>query len=834
MAAEPASPGIRTELAAELRALGRHAEAEAACADALRLRPGFAPALLGLALSARLRGDHAAALARFEAAAAADPDNPGLRAELAATLRDAGRSADAEAAWQAALALRPGFVPALVGLGLAARRRGDPGTALARFEAAAAADPANPGLRAELAATLRDAGRSADAEAAWQDALRLRPGFVPALVGLGLAARRRGDRAAALAHFEAAAAAAPGTLSVLLELAAERREQGDLEGARDAARRALAVEPGHAAAWISLGQTERRAARHEAARDAFARAHAADPKALPPVLDLAAEHFLLGDPDAAEALLQHAIAAHPRAAAPRAALARQHRIAGRFAAAIALGREADALEPGLRPAALTVAEALFESAQPEAALAELAEAEQACAAAEHRASLAAARITLLRRAGRIPEAVAAARAAGAAQPGEFGLWHARCLAELRLGDAAAAAACFAAAPPAVTPAQRHALASCRAEAAELRGDHATAEAEMAEAARHAPTAPFPHDVLARLALLRWDAAAVRHHLGEALRLQAGEVALGRRQGRFNLTLPGQLLDEAALTPGLTAALAAALALPEPVEAVAAVAAVLRANPDVTAPAMALLVALRRQGPLVTPDPDAPPIPRAIGQFWDTGEPPADVAGIMASWEERNPGHALRRFDTASAITWLAAHDAPKTLAAFLRADGAAQRADLFRLAWLARQGGLWVDADDRCLAPIEAVLPAGAALVGVQEDLGSCANNLLAAAPEHPVILRALRDAVAALNRGDGDIVWLATGPGLVTRSLGAAVLEASGDGRIGLPPGVAILDRRAVMPCVAMHAAAAYKTTSRYWQHPGRRRGGAAETRVDPPETGP
>ena len=43
------------------------------------------------------------------------------------------------------------------------------------------------------------------------------------------------------------------------------------------------------------------------------------------------------------------------------------------------------------------------------------------------------------------------------------------------------------------------------------------------------------------------------------------------------------------------------------------------------------------------------------------------------------------------------------------------------------------------------------------------------------MIARALDLATAAMNRGDNDIPWLATGPGLITRAF-AQVLAEQGD----------------------------------------------------------
>ena len=133
--------------------------------------------------------------------------------------------------------------------------------------------------------------------------------------------------------------------------------------------------------------------------------------------------------------------------------------------------------------------------------------------------------------------------------------------------------------------------------------------------------------------------------------------------------------------------------------------------------------------------------------------------------------------------------------------------------WLAiKPGGLYVDADDRCLAPLEAVLPAGTGFLGYQEGFSTVSNNVLGAAPGHPVIARALIDAVAALNRGDSDSLWLSTGPGLISRSFALEFSDSPLKPELWLR-GVRVLERFELLQSVAVHCFARYKTTRKHWK---------------------
>ncbi len=241
------------------------------------------------------------------------------------------------------------------------------------------------------------------------------------------------------------------------------------------------------------------------------------------------------------------------------------------------------------------------------------------------------------------------------------------------------------------------------------------------------------------------------------------------------------------------------------------------NPDHTLSAIALLVELRLSGLLPAVAVDAPQagdgrrIPRRIAQFWAQGEPDADLVPMMQSWQAAHPDHAYRCFDRASALAFLQENCTPEVARAFRRAREAAQAADIFRLAWLTVEGGVWADADDRCLAPVSGLIGAETTFLGYQEEFGSIGNNVLAAAPGHPAVVAALRDAVSAALRGDQDMIWLSTGPGLLSRTFARHLSEVPVQAEAALRD-VRIATRAEMQRCVAMFCAAGYKRTKLSW----------------------
>ena len=86
-------------------------------------------------------------------------------------------------------------------------------------------------------------------------------------------------------------------------------------------------------------------------------------------------------------------------------------------------------------------------------------------------------------------------------------------------------------------------------------------------------------------------------------------------------------------------------------------------------------------------------------------------------------------------------------------------------------------------------------------------------APRHPLIVLALRLAVNAVNRGDTDMVWLLTGPALLTRAF-AQALAAGAIAPAALGSEVLLLRRRELFRAVAIHCAAGYKQTMQHWRN--------------------
>jgi hypothetical protein len=110
--------------------------------------------------------------------------------------------------------------------------------------------------------------------------------------------------------------------------------------------------------------------------------------------------------------------------------------------------------------------------------------------------------------------------------------------------------------------------------------------------------------------------------------------------------------------------------------------------------------LQKSGALKTANDVAPGAPNTIVQFWhDLAKLPEDVRECISSWSKwENFGFSHRVFDAAGAREFISHTLGPGHVHAFTRCYHPAMQADYFRLCYLFVKGGLYVDADDVCIA----------------------------------------------------------------------------------------------------------------------------------------
>jgi mannosyltransferase OCH1-like enzyme len=566
-----------------------------------------------------------------------------------------------------------------------------------------------------------------------------------------------------------------------MERALGLRSKNDRATALQAFEHVAAIDPGRG--LIEVAHEQVALGKPEAARHTYRQVLAMLPMNYPAMLGLTELELLAANYEACVAVCDELISAYPMRVAPYRQKARALLYLDRADCAISLMQE---LEKVNGP-----------TAEADAALLEI-----------------------LRTCGRWHEAQAVLALPRVAAASAFPLWFETVLTRLTFFDLSGAKASLER-PPAVRPFEHSRVTYAQGVLADLewRVDDAIRGFQGA-LTLHAQDSGAHHH-LARLHLLKADADGAMHHLRCMNQLNLSALSMRGESVNVSQNLIGQLVNELRLDRELHVRLAEASRL-EPHLRIDAMAELVRFAPALTPPAMGYLLALRQSGHFdveasgdMPSDASALRIPRKLMQFWDQRTPPQDITDLLRTWVEAHPGYSYSRFDNLTAREYLADHYPREVSKAFGCARHPAQASDLFRLAHLLREGGFYVDADDRCVGDLAKLITTGTVLVGYQEQYATLGNNFLGCIAGEPVIERALALAVETLLRGDSETIWLATGPGLLTRAFAEVLLKQASGWQEWLRQR-RILDRNELSTVSWPHSISQYKNTRRSWLRSG------------------
>ncbi|MCG6902271.1 MAG: tetratricopeptide repeat protein, partial [Rhodobacter sp.] len=676
---------------------------------------------LKAARAARGRGDPAAAETHLQAARDADPDGQvaavGL---LAAELhRAAGRPEAADAELETVQARHPGNVWAPYHRGELARQRGDLAAAQAFLRAAQANDPDDrvamiPVLEADL---LVDAGRPAAARLVLEQMTARHPQVVWGHQRLALLAEVQNDPDAARRHFEAALRIDDTRLGLQLGLVRQLLALADHQAAMTRLERLRVAHGPRAEIMLPLVRACRGAgqgAQEEAALIAAVAAHPYDRQ-----------------------LLRHVFATGAREAEPETMVMVLDLVRRRLG-----GDLADELNIRM----------LLQIQDYRAALDAIRGARRARRSVAEARNLA----TALFGAHRFATGLRYVRACLRHWPSDRGFWEVYVQQGLRLGRLAEVGLRLEIAAKRLP---RHVLVSHRLTLCAYRDDLEGA-VRCFETLRDMGLAQAgQRRLLSKLVFNLADPAAAA-----AIEARIGPAGAFEDRPLHRAGLPGMMAMEFDLERRAKPA-------PDLRDWV-------RARPGSSIAAIRLIDAWRGAVP---PEPTPATVsetgvPRHIHQYWDSPDPPAAVAEMVQGWANA-PGFSHRLYDRAAGLKYVRQNCGPDGLRAFHLAQNAAQEADFLRLCILAREGGIWADADDVLYGDLGRLLRAGQGLILYREPQGGAlGNNFIAAPPGHPVMVLAARLAAQALLQRASELAWFKTGPGLLTRAVGQYLAETDSE----------------------------------------------------------
>ncbi len=704
----------------------------------------------------------------------------------------------------------------MLGIAIIARQRGQFPDALAHFEKAKLSHPKNSWVQIEIGRSLRDLTRLDDAETALRKVDPSDTHYRHVLSNLIEIARARGDTQATITLVKETAAHSPDPVTTLVNAANQALNHRDFATARAITQEIATSDPNSMHAAMIDGRIYRAEQNRAEAHAAFAIAAERAPHLAAPLIELAAECMALGQAETASAHLDAALALEPENIQALLQRAERHRATKEIAPALELLRRARASSPTSPWPYLNEAQLLASEGDLESACALIAEGRNVCTPAP---VFAAREGGLLQEAGYLDRARAVFDEASATFPRDVWLWTSRVNLAIAMGDFKLAEQALID-PPASTPSDRARVLIVRARLAEAHWHIEDALRYLEEASSGDPANASAAQELVKLSLFNFDLAGAKRHLQTYAHLQSATANAAGRSPNFTQSQLGQIFDEFSIDARLVATVAA-LARQTDWQRLTGLTELVRRNPDSTATALGLLIGLRRMGTFADTNATdlsvggavAPSIPRVICQYWDGAVPPGDIRSMINSWIATHRDYRHQLFNDATALQYLRDHCTPDASKAFQRTRDRAQRADLFRMAYLYTHGGIYIDADDRCRGSLEQLLKPGKTLVVFQEDYGSIANNFIAVVPGHQIIRRALDRAVEAILRGDRDIVWLSTGPGMFSRSFTAALCEQATP-LVQALVNIEVPDRHQVRRALVPYCQAGYKRSPRHWQN--------------------
>jgi hypothetical protein len=178
------------------------------------------------------------------------------------------------------------------------------------------------------------------------------------------------------------------------------------------------------------------------------------------------------------------------------------------------------------------------------------------------------------------------------------------------------------------------------------------------------------------------------------------------------------------------------------------------------------------------------VPRRILQFWDQETIPEDVDNCMATWRAI-PGFEQVVFHEEAARDFIRAEYGLGHLEAYDLCNHPAMKSDLFRLAYLYRHGGVYIDADDAYagsgmdrLFREDGLLKLRTASFKKDSSMHPVTvfnNNPISCVANDEIIRRALERAtriIRSLGERDNYNILLVTGPVNLSIALYTAVLD--------------------------------------------------------------
>lgn len=152
-------------------------------------------------------------------------------------------------------------------------------------------------------------------------------------------------------------------------------------------------------------------------------------------------------------------------------------------------------------------------------------------------------------------------------------------------------------------------------------------------------------------------------------------------------------------------------------------------------------------------------PKNIMQYWDQGCFPEDIESLASTWAFENKSFDYNIFNRDSARDFIFSEFGSSDLKVFDMAAIPAMRSDIFRVAYIVKKGGFYVDAATKCLKPITFPLISTSNLVLMRKWHGGVWNGFISAKPMDSNLINLYDNILNNVKNKVSNDVWSVTGP---------------------------------------------------------------------------
>jgi len=154
--------------------------------------------------------------------------------------------------------------------------------------------------------------------------------------------------------------------------------------------------------------------------------------------------------------------------------------------------------------------------------------------------------------------------------------------------------------------------------------------------------------------------------------------------------------------------------------------------------------------------------QTIMQYWADANIPEEIKILTNSWKNKNKNFKHIIFNKKDASNFIKEHFSEEIYSAFLSIKLPAMEADVFRVAYILKNGGLYVDCATKCISQLDNNLISSSKLTLMRKDHGGIWNGFIYAKEANNNVLQKIwkEIEVALITRKEGKILQL-TGPKL-------------------------------------------------------------------------